>query len=107
MSLTNDDLYKNQYNYETLKTNIYAVSLLDILKTQQLTGEFCIKYILNPNFQLSEQDEKITIELVKFLQPHISDEDFLIASINADNKKSRKQRIDSFEDFESFSNKSK
>jgi len=33
MAITKDDLYRNQYDYETLKANIYTVSLLDILKT--------------------------------------------------------------------------
>ena len=32
MILTNEELYKKKYDYETLKTNIYVVSLLDILK---------------------------------------------------------------------------
>ena len=32
------DLYKKKYDYETLKTNIYVVSLLDILKTQKFWG---------------------------------------------------------------------
>ena len=31
MIVTTEELYKNQYDYETLKANIYFVSLLDIL----------------------------------------------------------------------------
>ena len=103
--LTKADLYSNQYDYETLKTNIYCVSMLDILNTQKLNADFCIKYILNPNFQFSEEDEKITIELVKQKQPHISNIEFIRSQIIANIKKERKERIDSVEDFESYANR--
>ena len=102
MSLTNEDLYKNQYDYETLKTNIYVVSLKDILKTQKLTAAFCVKYILNKDFQLLDEDQQITMEIVKKYQPHILDSDFLYVQIIATNKKLLRERIDSFEDFESY-----
>jgi hypothetical protein len=72
MSITKNDLYKRQFDYETLKTNIYFVSLLDILKTQKLTKDFCIKYILNSDFQLLPEEQTIDIEIVKKYQPHIS-----------------------------------
>jgi hypothetical protein len=97
MVLTRDDLYMRVYDLETLKANIYAVSLLDILKTQKLTADFCVKYILNPDFQIVEQDEVLTIDLVKKLQPHISKEDFVIAKVKAAKKKLSGQRIDSFD----------
>jgi hypothetical protein len=100
-----NDLYLNQYDYETLKTNIYVVSLVDILKTQVLTAEFCIKYILNNKFQLADEDQNITIELVKQLQPHLTDDDFYKAELNVSIKRLNRQRIDSFEDFESYANK--
>ena len=97
MVLTRDDLYMRVYDLETLKANIYAVSLLDILKTQKLTADFCIKYILNPDFQIVDQDEVLTIDLVKKLQPHISKEEFIIAKVKATKKKLSGQRIDSFD----------
>ena len=105
MSLTNEDLYKNQYDYETLKTNIYVVSLKDILKTQKLTAAFCVKYILNKDFQLLDEDQQITMEVVQKYQPHILDIDFLYAQMVATNKKLLGKRIDSFEDFESYANR--
>jgi len=105
MSISKDDLYKNQYDYETLKTNIYAVSLLDILKTQKLTADFCVKYILNNDFQFCEEDQHITIDLVKKLQPQISNLDFVNAQLRATNKRLRCERIDSFEDFLSYSDR--
>lgn len=105
MSITKEELYSKQFNLETLKANIYAVSLTDILKTQKLTADFCIKYILNPNFQFIDEDQLITIELVKKFQPHITNIEFILAQESAEIKKMRKERIDSFEDFETYANK--
>jgi hypothetical protein len=105
MSITKEDLYTKQFNLETLKANIYAVSLTDILKTQKLTADFCIKYILNSDFQFTDEDQVITIELVRKFQPHISNIDFILAQESAEKKRVKKERIDSFEDFETYANK--
>jgi hypothetical protein len=103
--ITKEDLYNNQYDYETLKANIYAVSLIDILKTQILSADFCVKYILNENFQLTDEDQGITLEMVKKYQPHILNLDMVGAIVRATNKKIMRERIDSFEDFESYMNR--
>jgi hypothetical protein len=96
-----EDLYKNQYPRQILKDNIYAVSLLDILKTQKLTAEFCVKYILNSDFQFLPEDQQIDMELVAKLQPHISRLEFVTAQVEASKKKQLRQRIHSF-DFEEY-----
>jgi hypothetical protein len=101
MILTNEELYKKKYDYETLKTNIYVVSLLDILKSQQLTSDFCVKYILNKDFQFSKEEQEINIQTIKKYQPHLLDIDMVIQC----NKKLLIKRIDSAEDFESFMNR--
>ena len=101
MSICKEDLYKYQYPRNVLKDNIYAVSLMDILKTQILTAEFCIKYILNTDFQILDEDKKIDIELVKEFQPHISRIELVTAQVEATKKKKLKQRVDSF-DFEEY-----
>jgi hypothetical protein len=100
MSILNEDLYKQKYDYNTLKTNIYAVSLLDILKTQVLTKEFCVKYILNTDYQLSVEETCINEWIVKKYQPHLQN-----IKLTCDNKKNNLKRVDSFEDFESFANR--
>jgi hypothetical protein len=105
MPITREDLYKNQYDYITLKTNIYCVSLLDILKTQKLTSEFCVKYILNEAFQILDEDQNITIDMVKKYQPHILDIDLVSLFTKANDKKINRERIDSFEDFETYMNR--
>jgi len=93
------DLYNNKYDRQTLKDNIYALKLIDILKTQILDETFIVRYILNSNYRLHEDDDKIDLGIVLELQPHISEK--LIAkeflNYNSDD--------DSVTDFESFSNK--
>jgi len=96
MQITNNDLHTNQYNYEILKANIYVVSLIDIIKTQKLTAEFCVKYILNPDFQFTEEEQQIDIHMVKKYQTHLTEDDFIKAKLN--------KRVDSFDDFDTFIN---
>lgn len=93
------DLYNKKYDMQTLKENIYAVSLWDILKTQVLTKDFCVKYILNKNYQMEEADEKITFQDVLRLQSHINKRELLVGIVNYT------PDDDSYEDFESFANR--
>jgi hypothetical protein len=105
MSITKEDLYKEKYSYEILKANIYVVSLFDILKSQILTLEFCVKYILNKDYQLTQEENNITLENVLFYQPHISKSDIINYRDKIMNKRVGKYRKDSFEDFETYSKK--
>ena len=93
------DLQNKQYDMQTLKENIYAHNIWDILKTQVLTKEFCVKYILNKNYQMTEEEEKITFKDVLQFQPHIDKRDLLVGIVNYS------PEDDSYEDFESFSNR--
>lgn len=92
------DLKNKQYDLNTLKENIYAIHLLDILKTQTITHEFALKYILNKNYQLTKEEEDITIKDVLFYQPHLQEDELI-------EKNRSLTKIDSFENFDSFSNK--
>ena len=56
---------------EDLRTHIYCFSLLEILETQKLSYEFVCLYILNSDFQLSSEEEAITISDVCKYQPHL------------------------------------
>ena len=91
------DLYNNKYDRETLKQNIYAVKLIDILKTQILDISFIVGYILSDLYQLTDEDKNINIDLVLKLQPHIQREKLIIAfkEYNSDD--------DSIEDFQTYS----
>jgi hypothetical protein len=73
------DLYNNKYDRETLKKYIYAVKLIDILKTQTIDASFAVRYILNKKYQLHSEDN-ITEQMVLFYQPHISQMALLIES---------------------------
>ena len=97
LTITKEDLYNNQYSRDVLKANIYGVSLLDILKTQKLEVEFCVKYILNSDFQFLEEDQQSTIETVKQFQPHILRDDLIREQVEAAKKKKAKIRVDSFD----------
>ena len=63
------DLYNNKYDRETLKSNIYAVNLLDILKTQKLDLTFVVRYILQKKYWLVREDSITIYEVIKY-QPH-------------------------------------
>ena len=65
------DLYNNKYDRETLKQYIYAVKLIDIIKTQTIDVKFAVRYILNEKYQLHE-DDNITAPMVLQYQPHIT-----------------------------------
>ena len=91
------DLYNNKYDRNTLKENIYAVKLIDILKTQTLDIYFIVRYILSDLYQIHDDDKKIDVETILNNQRHIKRDELLLALIdyNSDD--------DSIEDFDSFS----
>jgi hypothetical protein len=96
---TTIDLYNNKYDRETLKKYIYAVKLIDILKTQTLDVSFVVKYILNSKYNFFEEDDLITPKTVLSYQPHINNDElekYLILYDSDD---------DSIDDFETVSNK--
>lgn len=93
------DLYNRQYDMTTLKEHIFAYSLFDILKTQRLTADFCVKYILNTNYQITDEEETITIQDVVRFQPHITKYELYAGIINYNSD------YDSFDDFEIVSNR--
>jgi hypothetical protein len=92
------DLYNNKYDRETLKNNIYAVKLIDILKTQKIDISFAVCYILNEKYQLIN-DDIITKDIVLKYQHHISSKELEKAILNYDYDN------DSIDDFETVSNR--
>jgi hypothetical protein len=83
-TFSNLDLLHNKYSMEILKQNIYDLNLLDILKTQHLSSEFVINFILNKDFQLTEEENNITVNDVFLNQPHLIN-DFEIKNFNYNN----------------------
>lgn len=90
------DLYNNKYDRQTLKENIYAVKLIDILKTQTLDISFIVRYILSDLYQINDEDMNIDIDLVMKYQPYINKKELLKAIIAYDSDE------DSVENFQSF-----
>lgn len=90
------DLYNNKYDRDILKENIYAVKLIDILKTQTLDISFIVRYILSDLYQIHDEDKDINIDIVLKLQPHINKDELLelLSNYNSDD--------DSIEDFNSY-----
>ena len=76
------DLYNNKYSRDKLKEYIYAVAMIDILKTQNLDCSFCVKYILNEHYHFLSADENISIDDVIKYQPHITKTQMLIGLAN-------------------------
>jgi hypothetical protein len=93
------DLYNNKYDRQTLKENIYAVKLMDILKTQTLDISFIVRYILSDLYQIHQEDKVISIYTVLKYQKHINEKE-LIETLNNYNSDD-----DSVEDFETVSNR--
>ena len=93
------DLKNKKYDMKTLKANIYAISLIEILETQHLTADFVLKYILNPKYQMDEEEENITLIRVLLYQPHL-----LFSNLLVEYRKGIK-KVDSFDNFETFSEK--
>ena len=93
------DLYNNKYDRQVLKDNIYAVKLIDILKTQIIDVTFAVRYILNKNYQFLEEDEKIDVQTVLLYQPHITKIALIIEMIKY------KRDDDSVDDFETVANR--
>ena len=92
------DLYNNKYDRQTLKDNIYAISLIDILKTQKIDVTFAVRYILNTNYQINDKDSIITAAIVLRYQPHITHDELQKA------KEAYDSDDDSVDDFETVSN---
>lgn len=93
------DLYNNKYDRQTLKDHIYAVKLLDILKTQTIDVTFAVRYILNKNYQFDDDDEKITPTDVLFYQPHITKTSLILEMFKY------RRDDDSVDDFETVANR--
>jgi len=89
---TNISLHNNKYSMEQLINNIYYFNLLDIVKTQVLTKEFIINYILNKDFQLLENEKNILIEDILKYQPHLNQKDLIF-------KKDLKKEYFNFENY--------
>lgn len=68
---------------QLLKDNIYLIPFIEILTKYKLDITFIVKYILNPKYQLCQEDN-ITLEQVLKYQPHIIQPRLIQEMINYD-----------------------
>jgi hypothetical protein len=70
------DLDAQQYSMKELKQYIYSLCFFKILKTQKIDADFAHNYILNPDYQMTPEEEKINVDYVLEMQPHLNREMF-------------------------------
>ena len=70
-NIINLDLYSSLYTSDILQQNIDTLDLLTIIKTQTLSYEFIINFILNEEYQITPEEKTIDIYDVVRNQPHI------------------------------------
>ena len=71
--LLNDSmLRKKKYHIQLLEKNIHNLSMRTLLYTQDLTAEFCIKYVLNEKYASCVEDTFLSIGDVLNSQKHIT-----------------------------------
>ena len=68
------DLKNHKYSINDLIWNIYALDFLEVIKTQHLTEEFTVDYILNKDYQKTEIEKRITIKTILKYQSHLNSE---------------------------------
>jgi hypothetical protein len=71
------DLKNKKYEMIILKKYIYSLDLVEVLQTQVLTKEFVLNYILNKDFQLTKEENNISLEDVLYFQPHLLKTDLI------------------------------
>lgn len=70
--ITNLDLYSHKFSIDILEKNIDNLDLLTLIKTQVLSYDFIIKYILNEEYQITPEEKTIDIYDVLNNQKHIN-----------------------------------
>lgn len=70
-AITNLDLYSFRFPNDVLEKNVNLLDLTTLLKTQTLTYEFILEYILNEKYQITPEEKTIDIYDVIHNQPHL------------------------------------
>lgn len=72
--INDKDLYNNKYSIKVLEKNIDNLTPKDILRTQKLDVEFCVKYMLNEDYHWTQEEIYVYCDFNKILglQPHIN-----------------------------------
>ena len=69
--ISNIDLYHHNFPINILEANIDSLDLFTLIKTQKLTYDFIIKYVLNEEHQITPEEKTIDMYDVVRYQSHI------------------------------------
>lgn len=74
VKITTNDLIYNKFDIQTLESNIDHLDFKTLLRTQILTAEFCIKYLLNNEYASCVEDTYyFTYGKILLYQTHITE----------------------------------
>jgi hypothetical protein len=76
--ITDSDLCNTKYSIDVLAKHFHSLTTKVVLKTQDLTPEFCIKYILDTTIECGSKEHNAcyTKTIILRHQKHISEEEF-------------------------------
>lgn len=75
--ISDSDLCNESYSLDVLRKNINNLNKKVVLRTQKLTAQFCIKFILDTTIESGNQESGVySKEHILRMQPHITNEEF-------------------------------
>jgi len=75
--ISDSDLCNESYSLDVLRKNINNLNKKVVLRTQKLTAQFCVKYILDTAIISGNQESgAYSKEHILIMQPHITNEEF-------------------------------
>ena len=81
-SISDFTLLKNKYQIDILERNVDKLDKKIMLATQELTAEFCIKYIWDPDTDSGSEDSYIyDFDYILDFQPHLTENELIKNSI--------------------------
>tara|TARA_B100000925_G_scaffold271329_1_gene234454 strand:+ start:211 stop:474 length:264 start_codon:yes stop_codon:yes gene_type:complete len=82
-SITDFTLLKNKYQIDILERNVDKLDKKIMLATQELTAEFCIKYIWDPDTDSGSEDSYIyDFDYILDFQPHLNESQLISIANN-------------------------
>tara|TARA_B100001173_G_C15715731_1_gene432203 strand:- start:333 stop:593 length:261 start_codon:yes stop_codon:yes gene_type:complete len=77
-SISDFTLLKNKYEIDILERNVEKLDKKILLATQELTAEFCIKYIWDPDTDSGSEDSYIyDFTYILDFQPHLTEDELI------------------------------
>ena len=75
--ISDSDLCNESYSLDVLRKNINNLNKKVVLRTQKLTAQFCVKYILDTAIESGNQASGVySKQHILKMQPHITNEEF-------------------------------